>query len=166
MCPERCVDMSSSIESKLVQIEEAIQQDLQKKGRLGGVARNFAIVGGICVLGLVLVKAPVFLMGAAVAGAGFAVTSWMRSECDKGLDRKYQTQATLLIAQEAQRGGAEPAPKPSADENLRSGFAQTAAPDARIDKLEEAVDELRRDVGAPPATLDKPKRFLGGFRKE
>ena len=119
--------MSSSIESKLEQIEQSIQEDQQRKAQLGKRAKTFAIIGGICLLGVVIVKAPIFLLGAAVGGAGLAVTTWMRGEVDTRLNSKYQTQATLMIAQEAARSGQQPSAGLSPDAGIRSGFAQNAS---------------------------------------
>lgn len=161
--------MSSSIESKLEQIEQSIQQDQQRKEQLGKRAKTFAIIGGICLLGVVIVKAPIFLLGAAVGGAGLAVTTWMRGDVDARLNSKYQTQATLLIAQEAARGGQQPANGLSPDASLRQGFAQNAnqvpANGDRIDQLAEAVEDLRDQVEGKPQPLDKPKGVLKGFRR-
>src|SRR6218665_3593121 len=114
--------MSSSIESKLEQIEQSIQQDQERKATLGKRAKAFAIIGGVCLLGVVIVKAPIFLLGAVVGGTGLAVPTWMRGEVDARLDSKYQTQATLLIAQEAARGGQQPGNSLSPDASLRQGF--------------------------------------------
>ncbi len=164
--------MSSSIESKLEQIEQSIQQDQQRKAQLGKRAKTFAIIGGICLLGVVIVKAPIFLLGAAVGGAGLAVTTWMRGEVDARLDSKYQTQATLLIAQEAARSGQQPNNALSPDAGLRQGFSQNAQgqPQApangdRIDQLADAVEDLREQLEGKPQQLDKPKGVLKGFRR-
>jgi len=160
--------MSSSIESKLEQIEQSIKEDLKNKRELGSVAKTFAIIGAVCVAGVVLVKAPIFLLGAAAAGAGFAVTSWMRGKCEERLDSKYQTQATLMIAQEASRKGPEPTVGMSPDAALKNGFAQNAnsnSPD-RVEQLAETVEELRQQVEGKPAPLDKPKTLFKGFRRD
>jgi|GEM_PF-1286164 len=160
--------MSSSIESKLEQIEQSIQEDLQKKQELGKVAKTFAIIGGICVAGVVLVKAPIFLLGAAAAGTGYAVTSWMRSKCEDRLDSKYQTQATLMIAQEAARKGNEPAAGLSPEAGLKAGFqtANTNSGPDRVSELAETVEELRQQVEGNTAPLDKPKKLFKGFRRD
>ncbi len=165
--------MSSSIESKLEQIEQSIQQDQQRKVTLGKRAKAFAIIGGVCLLGVVIVKAPIFLLGAVVGGTGLAVTTWMRGEVDARLDSKYQTQATLMIAQEAARSGAQPGTGLSPDATLRSGFSQNAnassnAPAAnsdRIDQLADAVEDLRDQVEGKPQPLDKPKGILKSLRR-
>lgn len=162
--------MSFSIEGKLEQIEQSIREDLGKKSELGRVAKTFAIIGAVCVAGVVLVKAPIFLLGAAAAGTGFAVTSWIRGKCEERLDAKYQTQATLLIAQEASRKGQEPSPGMSPEAGLKTGFAQnanshTTDPD-RVEKLAETVEELRQQVEGKPAPLDKPKTLFKGFRRD
>ena len=163
--------MSSSIESKLEQIEQSIQEDQQRKAQLGKRAKTFAIIGGICLLGVVIVKAPIFLLGAAVGGAGLAVTTWMRGEVDTRLNSKYQTQATLMIAQEAARSGQQPSAGLSPDAGIRSGFAQNASgPNApangdRIDQLADAVEGLREQVEGKPQPLDKPKGAFKGFRR-
>jgi hypothetical protein len=162
--------MSSSIESKLEQIEQSIREDLKNKRELGSVARTFAIIGGIGLVGVALVKAPIFLLVAAAAGTGFAVTSWMRSQCEERLDGKYQTQAALLIAQEAVRKGQEPAAGPSPEAGLRAGFSQNANNNTpagdRVEKLAETVEDLRRQVEGEPVPLDKPKSFFKGFRRD
>lgn len=158
--------MSSSIESKLEQIEQSIQEDQQRKAQLGRRAKTFAIIGGICLLGVAIVKAPIFLLGAAVGGAGLAVTTWMRGEVDTRLDSKYQTQATLLIAQEAARSGQQQGVGLSSDAKLRSGFTQNASGNVpaangdRIDQLADAVEDLREQVEGKPQPLDKPKGTL------
>lgn len=161
--------MSSSIESKLEQIEQSIQEDQQRKATLGKRAKTFAIIGGICLLGVAIVKAPIFLLGAVVGGTGLAVTTWMRGEVEARLDSKYQAQATLLIAQEAARGGQQPNNSLSPDASLRQGFTHNAQgqPQApangdRIDQLADAVDDLREQVTGKPQPLDKPK---GMFRR-
>ncbi|MFN7114481.1 MAG: hypothetical protein ACK4PK_09025 [Alphaproteobacteria bacterium] len=162
--------MSSSIESKLEQIEQSIRQELKNKQELGAVAKTFAIIGAVCIAGVVLVKAPIFLLGAAAAGTGFAVTSWMRGKSDNRLDRQYQTQASLLIAQEAGRKGQEPSMGMSPEAGLKPGFAQSAnnnAADAdRVEKLAETVEDLRQQVEGKPAALDKPKTLFKGFRRD
>lgn len=162
--------MSSSIESKLEQIEQSIQRDQQRKAQLGKTAKTFAIIGGVCLAGVVLVKAPIFLLGAVVGGAGVAVTTWMRGQCDARLDSKYQTQATLMIAQEAARGP-QPASGLAPDAGLRQGFAQNAqgqtpANGDRIDQLADAVDDLREQVEGKPQPLDKPKGAIKDFRRK
>jgi hypothetical protein len=162
--------MSFSIEGKLEQIEQSIRQELKNKSELGKVAKTFAIIGGICIAGVVLVKAPIFLLGAAAAGTGFAVTSWMRSKSEERLDAQYQTQASLLIAQEAARKGQEPSVGMSPEAGLKNGFAQnannnTAEPD-RVEKLAETVEEQRQQVEGKPAPLDKPKTLFKGFRRD
>lgn len=164
--------MSPSIESKLEQIEQSIQENLKNKAELGKVAKTFAIIGAVCVAGVVLVKAPIFLLGAAAAGTGFAVTSWMRGKCEARLDEQYQTQAQLLIVQEQGRGkGQEPSAGLSPDAGLKTGFAQNAnnnTPDAdRVEKLAETVEDLRQQVEeGKPAPLDKPKTLFKGFRRD
>ncbi|MDP2205523.1 MAG: hypothetical protein Q8K65_04390 [Alphaproteobacteria bacterium] len=162
--------MSSSIESKLEQIEQSIREELKNKRELGSVARTFAIIGAVCLAGVVLVKAPIFLLGAAAAGTGFAVTSWMRGKCEARLDSKYQTQATLMIAQEGARKGQEPSAGMSPEAGLKTGFAQNAnnnTPDPdRVEKLAETVEELRQQVEGKPAPLDKPKTLFKGFRRD
>lgn len=160
--------MSSSIESKLEQIEQSIREELKKKQELGKVAKTFAIIGGICLAGVVLVKAPIFMLGAVAAGAGYAATSWARSNCEERLDNKYQTQATLMIAQEAARKGQEPSAGMAPEAGLKAGF-QTAnsnnGPD-RVSELEETVEELRQQVEGKPVPLDKPKKLFKGFRRD
>jgi hypothetical protein len=162
--------MSSSIENMLQEIEQSIQQEQQRKAELGKRAKTFAIIAGVCLAGVVLVKAPIFLLGAAVGGTGLAVTTWLRGQCDARLDNKYQTQATLMIAQEAARSpqvanGLQP------DAGLRQGFAQNAQGQApanndRIDELANAVDDLREQVEGKPQPLDKPKTIFKGFRRK
>jgi len=154
----------SSIESKLEQIEQTIRQTIEEKKNLKGTARTFAIIGGICVAGLVLVKAPVFLIGAAVGGAGFVVSSYFHGRKEDSLNAMYQTQASLMIAQEAGRKADEPSPANDlTSKGIKQGFGQKAADADPVEKLAEDVAALKKTVEGKPVELDKPKGTFGRF---
>ena len=87
----------SSIESKLEQIEQAIQKQIAEHKEMGKVTRTFAIIGGVCLAGVVLVKAPIFILGAGAAFAGAAVTEMIRGRKSEQLNSMYETQAALMI---------------------------------------------------------------------
>lgn len=153
----------SSIESKLEQIEQAIQKQIQERKEMGKVTRTFAIIGGVCVAGVLLVKAPIFILGAGVALAGVAVTEMIRGRKGEQLNDMYQTQAALMIAQEASRKGQ---PTPANDlkgEGIKNGFGKNAD---RVEKLAEDVEALKEAVEGKPVELDKSKGTFGRFYKK
>ncbi len=155
----------SSIESKLEQIEQTIRQTIEEKKNLKGTAKTFAIIGGICVVGLALAKAPIFLIGAAVGGAGFVVSSYFHGRKEDSLNAMYQTQASLMIAQEA--GRKADAPSPANDltsKGIKQGFGQKAADP--VEKLAEDVEALKKTVEGKPVELDKPKGTFGRFTQK
>jgi hypothetical protein len=155
----------SSIESKLEQIEQTIRKTIEEKKNLKGTARTFAIIGGICVAGLVLAKAPVFLIGAAVGGAGFVVSSYFHGRKEDSLNAMYQTQASLLIAQEAGRKADEPSPANDlTSKGIKQGFGQKAADP--VEKLAEDVEALKKTVEGKPVELDKRKSTFGRFTQK
>lgn len=154
----------SSIESKLEQIEQAIQKQIAESKEMGKLTRTFAIIGGVCVAGVLLVKAPIFILGAGAAFAGVAVTELVRGRKADQLNSMYETQAALMIAQEASRKGQEPVP--SADlkgDGIKNGFGKNAD---RVEKLAEDVEALKEAVEGKPVELDKPKGTFGRFYKK
>lgn len=181
--------MSSSFESKLEQIEQAIRDELKNKQELGRAAKTFAIMGGICLAAVVVVKAPIFLLATVAMATGYGVTSWLRSKSEARLDAQYQQQASLLIAQDAARKGPDApsqhlAPDMTADAGIKNGFAQKAnastperqadsaadrqagaAPD-RVEQLAETVEDLRQKIDGKPAELDKSKTTFKGLRRD
>lgn len=161
--------MSSSFESKLEQIEKAIRDELKNKRELGNAARTFAIMGGICLAAIVVVKAPIFLLGTVAMATGYGVTSWLRGKSEERLDAQYQQQASILIAQDAARKAQEgPAPDVAPDAGIKNGFAQKAnasGPD-RVEQLAETVEDLRQQIEGKPADLDKPKTTFKGLRRD
>lgn len=153
----------SSIESKLEQIEQAIQKQIQERKEMGKVTRTFAIIGGVCVAGVLLVKAPIFILGAGAALAGVAVTEMIRGRKGEQLNDMYQTQAALMIAQEASRKG-QPAPANDLkSEGIKNGFGKNAD---RVEKLAEDVEALKEAVEGKPVELDKSKGTFGRFYKK
>jgi len=154
----------SSIESKLEQIEQAIQKQIAEHREMGKLTRTFAIIGGVCIAGVLLVKAPIFVLGAGAAFAGVVVTEMIRGRKSERLDSMYETQAALMIAQEASRKGQAPAPASELKgEGLRNGFDKNAD---RVEKLAEEVEALKEAVEGKPAPLDKPKGTFGRFYKK
>lgn len=154
----------SSIESKLEQIEQAIQKQIQERKEMGKVTRTFAIIGGVCLAGVVLVKAPIFILGAGAALAGAAVTEMIRGRKGEQLNDMYQTQAALMIAQEASRKGQAPTPANDLKgEGIKNGFGKNAD---RVEKLAEDVEALKEAVEGKPVELDKPKGTFGRFYKK
>lgn len=154
----------SSLESKLEQIELMIQKQITEHKEMGKVTRTFAIIGGVCVAGVLLVKAPIFILGAGVALAGAAVTEIIRGRKSEQLNNMYEIQAGLMIAQEALRKGQEPAP--AADlkgTGIKNGFGKNAD---RVEKLAEEVEALKDAVEGKPVELDKPKGTFGRFYKK
>lgn len=154
----------SSIESKLEQIEQAIQKQIAERKEMSKVTRTFAIIGGICVAGVVLVKAPIFILGAGAALAGAAVTEMVRNRKSDQLNNLYETQATLMIAQEASRKGQEPTPANDLKgTGIKNGFGKNAD---RVEKLAEDVEALKDAVEGKPVELDKSKSTFGRFYKK
>lgn len=154
----------SSIESKLEQIEQAIQKQIAERKDMGKVTRTFAIIGGVCLAGVVLVKAPIFILGAGAAFAGAAVTEMIRGRKSEQLSSMYETQAALMIAQEAGRKGQEPAPAQDLKgDGLKNGFGKNAD---RVEKLAEDVEALKEAVEGKPVELDKSKGTFGRFYKK
>jgi len=155
----------SAIEDKLEQIERAIQKTIEERREMGKVTKTFAIIGGVCVAGVLLVKAPIFILGAGVALTGAAVTEIVRGRKSEQLNSMYETQAALMIAQEAMRKGQSPAPsaEPQQNATLKNGFDKNAD---RVEKLAEDVEALKEAVEGKPVTLDKPKGVFGRFHKK
>lgn len=154
----------SSIESKLEQIEQAIQKQIAEHKEMGKVTRTFAIIGGVCLAGVVLVKAPIFILGAGAAFAGAAVTEMIRGRKSEQLNSMYETQAALMIAQEATRKGQEPSPvNDLKGDGIKNGFGKNAD---RVEKLAEDVEALKEAVEGKPVELDKPKGTFGRFQKK
>ncbi len=154
----------SSIESKLEQIEQSIQKHLANRKEMGKLTRAFAVIGGVCMAGLLLVKAPIFILGVGAALTGVAVTEMMRGLNGEQLNSMYETQAALMIAQEASRKGQEPAPSAELKgEGIKNGFGKNAD---RVEKLAEDVEALKEAVEGKPVELDKPKGTFGRFYKK
>src|SRR5690606_14766307 len=111
-----------------------------------------------------LVKAPIFILGAGVALAGAAVTEMIRGRKGEQLNDMYQTQAALMIAQEATRKGQEQTPANDLKGGgIKNGFGKNAD---RVEKLAEDVEALKEDVESKPVELDKPKGTFGRFYKK
>lgn len=154
----------SSIAHKLEQIEQAIQEGLAVHKSMGKLRRNLMIIGGVCAAGVVLVKAPIFIIGAGAAFAGAAVTEMIRGRKSEQLNSMYETQAALMIAQEATRKGQEATPANDLTGNgIKNGFGKNAD---RVEKLAEDVEALKNAVQGKPVELDKPKGTFGRFHKK
>lgn len=154
----------SSIQSKLEQIELNIQKQMAAHQDMGKVTRTFMIIGGVCAAGVLLVKAPIFIIGAGAAFAAAAVTEMIRGRKSAQLNSMYETQAALMIAQEATRKGQAPTPANDLSGNgIKNGFGKNAD---RVEKLAEDVEALKEAVEGKPVELDKPKGTFGRFHKK
>ena len=153
----------NTIARSLEQLEQGIRKGIAAQKSLSGWSKRL----GYAALGLgalaFIAKAPVFLGLTVLATAGYAVTNIAAYFIDRNLNHKYEAQASLTLAQQANKPGMEP--KPSVPQNgIAPEFKNAADGEAgRIHKLEEKVEDLKQQVEGKPATLDKPKGIFGRF---
>lgn len=138
---------TDKISQNIDRLEEGIKNDIAWRDEMGAWSKRFGFAALGFVALMIVVKAPVILAAVVVSGVGFGVTKLVQNSYENSLNKKYETQANLVVAQQlAQKNEPGNAPQP--------GVAP--AFNAQVNQLQQDVKELKDQLEVKPVVLDKP----------
>lgn len=138
---------SDKISQNIDRLEEGIKRDIAWRDEMGAWSKRFGFAALGFVVLLVVAKAPILLAGAVISGVGFGVAKLVQNSYENSLNKKYETQANLVVAQNlAQKNEPGHAPQPGA----------APAFNAQVNQLQQDVKDLKDQMDVKPVVLDKP----------
>ncbi|MEZ0261719.1 MAG: hypothetical protein ACAH80_11965 [Alphaproteobacteria bacterium] len=142
---------SDKISQNIDRLEEGIKNDIAWRDEMGAWSKRFGFAALGFVVLLVVAKAPILLAGAVISGVGFGVAKLVQNSYENSLNRKYETQANLVVAQNlAQKGG------PGASNAPSEGLSKAFSAGAELSQLQKEVKDLKEQIDVKPVVLDKP----------
>jgi hypothetical protein len=142
---------SDKISQNIDRLEEGIKNDIAWRDEMGAWSKRFGFGALGFVALIVIVHAPIFVTGAALCAVGFGVSKMVQNSYESSLNKKYETQANLVVAQQlADKAGPQAANVPQA-----AGPAFNAEAD-RVSQLQKDVKDLKEQIDVKPVVLDKP----------
>ena len=149
-------ETKNPIEQRLIDLDREIQNDRTSKDNWAKWRRRFGFVAAIAAGSIILLKAaPIILvMGPTflVSIGGFIASHFAHKDKEEDLNKKYDQQAKLVIAVETAKSLG-----PDAENKLEQQISQEFTQVARLSKLEQIVEGLKKSMEGKPASLDKAK---------
>lgn len=143
------------IEKNLARLERGIHEDLTRIQELNKLSRKCVVGAFVCMGALVVIKAPVVLLGALACAGAAGVCAVVSAVKDRALNDKYEAQANLTLAKELALKTREQASA------LLSGTGREFDDAARIRALEETVADLKEQLEEKPVEIVKPRLQKG-----
>jgi hypothetical protein len=141
---------ADKISQNIDRLEEGIKNDIAWRDEMGAWSKRFGFAALGFVALLIVAKAPVILAAVVVSGVGFGVTKLVQNSYENSLNKKYETQANLVVAQQlAHKNEPGSAPQPGA------APAFNAEAD-KLGQLQKDVKDLKEQLEVKPVVLDKP----------
>jgi hypothetical protein len=142
---------SDKISENIDRIEQGIKRDIAHRDEMSSWSKRFGFAALGFVALLVIAKAPILLAGALISGVGFGVAKMVQHSYENSLNKKYETQANLVVAQNlAQKGGPQASNAPS------EGLSKAFSAGAELSQLQKEVKDLKEQIDVKPVVLDKP----------
>lgn len=142
---------SDKITQNIDRLEEGIKRDIAWRDEMGAWSKRFGFAALGFVVLLVVAKAPILLAGAVVSGVGFGVAKLVQNSYENSLNKKYETQANLVVAQNlAQKASPQASNAPS------EGLSKAFSAEAELGQLQKEVKDLKEQIDVKPVVLDKP----------
>lgn len=158
---EKTDEQKPAVAARFLQLDREIKKDQEAKASWGRWRKRFGIAAAVAAGSIVLLKAaPVVLVMGPIfiaSAIGFG-TCWIaRSVMDDKINEKYTQQAQLAAAYEQAKNQG-----PDAESQLEKRLTEEFGAASTLNRIEKAIESLRKSIEGKPASLDKPLKPADG----